>query len=577
MKFPPTYPQVSRAAVRLGLAGCLLSMLTVMPAYAGELSGQEIRGKQIYQKGEAVSGVPITALVARGATPISAAFLPCSGCHGEDGQGRPEGSVNPSNITWSTLTASYGHDHDYGRSHPAFDQSSLAHAITAGVDPTDNALDLAMPRYAMSASDMADLIAYIKRIETDLDPGLSEDGIKIGTLLPLEGPLESIGQSMKSVLDGYFANINKNGGIHGRHIELVVGEYSAESLQGGWNARDFLGEEPIFALVSGYLAGIEMEVAALAEEKALPLVGPYTPSPDDGDGLYRYSFYLLGGLSQQARVLARHAVTELGPDNERLAIIHPNGTVYEAAVKSVNAQGVRKNWEPVWTSSYQAPYFDAVDTAHAVDTAQTLQQEHINKVIFFGAPNDLRRLADEATRQDWNLDLMLPGVFSGKGMFDIPATFKGRVFLGYSSMPSDHTAQGVSEFEKLHTDYAIDYRHSTAQISAFVAASILVEGLKRAGRDLSRDRLVNELEGMSDFQPGLMPPISYNATRRIGALGGYVVALDLERKGFGKTSKWINLQPQERTNHEYLEIPNFNRFVFRRQRMGTSIWPCGDH
>ncbi len=537
MKYSPTHPHVSRGAVRLGLVGFLLSMLTVLPTYAGELSGQELRGKQIYRKGEAVSGAPITALVARGATPISAAFLPCSGCHGEDGKGRPEGGVNPSNITWSTLTASYGHAHDYGRSHPAFDETSLARAITAGVDPTDNALDLAMPRYAMSAPDMADLIAYIKRIETDLDPGLSEDVIKIGTLLPLEGPLESIGQSMRSVLDGYFADINTNGGIHGRRIELVIGEYSADSLQGGWNARDFLQEEPIFALVSSYLAGIEKEVAALAEEKALPLVGPYTPSPDDGDGLYRYSFYLLGGLSEQARVLARHAATDLGPDNERLAIIHPNGVVYEAAVKSVQAQGAKKNWGPVWTNSYQAPYFDAVDTA------RTLQQERIKRVIFFGASNDLRRLADEATRQDWELDLMLPGVFTGKGMFDIPATFKGRVFLGYSSIPADHTAKGVREFEKLHTDYDIDYRHSTAQISAFVAASILVEGLKRAGRDLSRDRLVDELEGMSDFQPGLMPPISYNATRRIGALGGYVVALDLQRQGFGQTSKWINLQP----------------------------------
>ena len=537
MIFSETHTLVSRTAVRLGLVACFLSMLTVLPSYAGGLSGQEMRGKQIYQNGKSVSGSPITALVARGATPISASFLPCSGCHGEDGKGRPEGGVNPSNITWNILTASYGHDHDYGRSHPAFDETSLARAITAGVDSTDNALDLAMPRYAMSPSDMADLIVYIKRIETDLDPGLSEDVIKIGTLLPLEGPLESIGQSMRSVLDGYFADINANGGIHGRRIELVIGEYSAESLQGGWNARDFLQEEPIFALVSSYLAGIETEVAALAEEQALPLVGPYTPSPDDGDGLYRYSFYLLGGLSQQARVLARHAATEMVPDNERLAIIHPNGLAYEAAVKSVQEQGAIKSWDPIWTSSYQAPYFDAVDAA------RTLAQERIKRVIFFGTANDLRRLAEETTRQDWELDLMLPGVFTSKGMFNIPATFKGRVLLGYSSMPSDHTAQGVSEFEKLHADYEIDYRHSTAQISAFVAARILVEGLKRAGRDLSRDRLVNELEGLSDFQPGLMPPISYNATRRIGALGGYVVALDLERKGFGKTSKWISLQP----------------------------------
>jgi len=530
-------PQPSRGAIRFGLLAGLLALLTALPTHASELSTQEARGKRIYQHGETASGAPITALVARGATPISASFLPCAGCHGADGKGRPEGGVNPADITWKTLTASYGHDHDYGRSHPAFDAESLMRAVTAGIDPADNALDLAMPRYSMSASDMADLVAYIKKIESDLDPGLSEEVIQLGTLLPLDGPLESVGLSMRSVLDAYFANINDEGGIHGRRIELVVGEYAADSLQGGWNARDFLQKETVFALVGSYLSGIEKEVAALAEEQEVPMIGPFTQSPDDGEGLYRYSFYLLGGLSQQARVLARHAATELLPDSARLAIIHPNGAVYEAAAKSVQAQSAAKDWGPVRTSSYQAPYFDAVDAA------RFLQQENINTVIFFGAANDLRRLADEAGRLNWKLDLMLPGVFASKGMFEFPAAFEGRVFLGYSTMPADHTEKGVHDFEKLHADHDLGYQHSTAQISVFVAAGILVEGLKRAGRELSRERLINELEGLSAFQAGLMPPISYNATRRIGALGGYVVALDLQEKKFAKASKWIELQP----------------------------------
>jgi len=516
---------------------CSLSVVTVLSAYGGELSEQELRGRQIYRQGEATSGAPITARVARGATPISAAFIPCSGCHGEDGKGRPEGGVNPSDITWKTLTASYGHDHDYGRSHPAFDEASLQQAVTSGVDPADNALDMAMPRYSISASDMADLVAYIKVIEHDLDPGLSDDAIRLGTMLPLEGPLQSVGRSMKNVLDGYFADINANGGIHGRRIELVVGEYSIDSVQSGWNARDFVQRESVFALVSAYLAGMEREVAALADEEEIPLVGPFTPSPDDGGGLYRYSFYLLGGLVQQAEVLARHAATELQTGDSRMAIIHPNGTVYDAAAKAVAAHSAAMSREPVLTTSYQAPYFDAADAA------QMLQQERVGTVMFFGPANDLRRLADEAARRDWQPDLMLPGVFASQGMFDIPASYEGRVFLAYSSMPADHTAKGVSEFEKLHADHGIDYSHSTAQISAFVAAKILVEGLKRAGRDLSRDRLVDELEGLADFQPGLMPPISYNATRRMGALGGYVVALDLQLREFGTASKWIELQP----------------------------------
>jgi len=517
------------------IATAVLVPLLCAAVFAGELGEQELRGRQIYHQGASVSGAPITAQVARGADPIVASLLPCAGCHGADGKGRPEGGVKPSDVTWTTLTASYGHDHHYGRSHPAFDETSLSLAIEAGRDPAENALDMAMPRYSMSAADMADLIAYIKRIESDLDPGLGEDSIKLGTLLPLEGPLQSVGQSMKNVLDAYFADINASGGIHGRRIELVVGKYSADAMQGGWNARDFVQDQSVFALVSGYLNGIEKEVAGLAEEKAIPLVGPFTVSPDYGQGLNRYSFYLLGGFAEQARVLARYAATELTPSASRFAIIRPNGAIYETAADAVKTQsglGVRP---ADLTISYQAPYFDAVDAA------ATLQKENIGMVMFFGPANDLRRLADEAGRRDWSPDLLLPGVFASKGMFEIPDNYEGRVFLGYSSMPVDHTARGVSEFEKLHAEHGIDYRNSAAQISAFVAATVLVEGLKRSGRGLSRERLVSELESLADFRPGLMPPISYNATRRIGALGGYVVVLDLEKKGFGAASKWIEL------------------------------------
>ena len=523
-------------SVHAFLNALLLSIVAVS-ALAADLSEQEQRGKRIYAQGESASGAPVTALVARGGTPIAASLLPCSGCHGEDGKGRPEGGVKPSNITWEILTASYGHDHDYGRSHPAFDEMLLARSIIIGRDPANNELDTAMPRYSMSEADMKDLVAYIKRIDADLDPGLSEDVIRLGTLLPLEGPLQSLGQSMQSVLDGYFADINANGGIHGRRIELLAGEYVSDPVQAGWNARDFLRKDDIFALVSGYAAGVENELAELAEETETPLIGPHTVSPEEGGGLYSHTFYLLGGMTHQAQVLSRHAMAALRAEGGTMAVVRPNGAVYEAAQKAAEAQRSFRDAESVLTISYTAPFFDAVDTA------QMLVDRKIETVLFFGTANDLRRLAEEAKRRDWTPDLLLPGVFASKGMFEVPADYAGQVLLGYSSMPADHTEKGVREFEKLHLDHGFDYRHSTAQISAFVAAKVLAEGLKRAGRDLSRERLVRELEGLSDFQPGLMPPVSYNATRRIGALGGYVVALDLEKKGFGQASKWIELQP----------------------------------
>jgi ABC-type branched-subunit amino acid transport system substrate-binding protein len=527
---PLSWPQAALCMV-LGL------LLPGLFANATELNEQESRGRAIYHEGESASGAPITVLVSRGSTPISAALLPCAGCHGKDGKGRPEGGVKPSNITWKTLTASYGHDHDYGRSHPAFDEMSLARSVIIGRDPANNELDMAMPRYSMSEADMMDLVAYIKKVEVDLDPGLDENVIRLGTLLPQEGPLQGLGKSMQSVLAGYFADINSNGGIHGRRIELVAGDYVSDPVQANWSARDFLRKQDIFALVSGYTAGIEKELAELAEDTETPFVGPFTVSPEEGDGLYSNTFYLLGGMTHQAQVLTRHAMGALQAEGAEMAVIRPNAAVYQVAQEEAQAQRSFRDAESVLTLSYTAPYFDAVDTA------QMLAKQEIRTVLFFGTAKDFRRLADECDQLGWTPDLLLPGVFAAQDMFEVPQDYAGRVLLGYSSMPVDHTAAAVQAFEKLHADHGFDYRHSTAQISAFAAAQVMVEGLKRAGRDLSRERLVRELEGLTEFQAGLMPPVSYNATRRIGALGGYVVKLDLRNRSFGEPSKWIALQP----------------------------------
>ena len=61
--------------------------------------------------------------------------------------------------------------------------------------------------------------------------------------------------------------------------------------------------------------------------------------------------------------------------------------------------------------------------------------------------------------------------------------------------------------------------------SAFMLRTLL----KRAAKDPSREALIHGLEGLSQYQTELTPPI-YSPTRRIVATRGYVVSVDLKRK-----------------------------------------------
>ena len=158
----------------------LLASLALLVAFVSaatpqqSLTAQEIRGKQIYLQGTSPSGKEILAFVGDASLEIPGNVMACVNCHARSGQGKPRDGINPSNITWKELTKPDGVTHASGRKHPAYTERGLESAITRGLDPAGNKLLSAMPRFQMSKADLDDLIAYLKRLGTEIDPGINE-------------------------------------------------------------------------------------------------------------------------------------------------------------------------------------------------------------------------------------------------------------------------------------------------------------------------------------------------------------------------------------------------------------------
>jgi ABC-type branched-subunit amino acid transport system substrate-binding protein len=515
------------------LAGTALAPTSA--AIAGELSSSEARGKHIYTKGESPDRRVITARLQRTESAAPAAIIPCISCHGTDGRGSDdEVAVAPLEIDWRSLSAPEGHRHEQ-RAHGPFDEATVARAIIAGVDPDGNSLDAMMPRYNISDEDMADLIAYLKVIETQLDPGLSESRIRLGTVLPMEGQLAGVGRAIRDTLEAYFDTVNGSGGIHGRRLELVVAPWGKNDDPAIWQARDLLAAEPLFAIVSSHLPGYDAELAALAGEQQIPLIGPYTFFPPENGDHYGYGFYLLSGLAQQAEALVDAAVARLDPKASRLAVVHPLLQSFDTLADAVRQRAGHYKLEPVVTSTYALNAFDAGATV------STLIDARADAVVFLGSAAEFVQFGHAAERLGWQPLLLAPASLAEREVFDLPASFGGSVLLSYSTLPSDYSAAGAAEFEQLHDDYEFDYQHSAAQIAAYTAARLLVEGLERAGRALSRERLLHALERLDSFHAGLVPPLSYGPNRRIGSLGAYIVPVNLVTGRLEAPGAWIAL------------------------------------
>lgn len=494
------------------------------------LSLEEKRGKAFYLRGESSNGQEITAQI--GEIDVPASTLTCAGCHGARGEGKKEGGVTAGSLTWSYLTTPYGHADEGGRKHPAFSENSFIRTLTAGLDPGGNKISVAMPRYRMPQQDMANVIAYLKRIELDTDPGLTETSIVVGTLLPEKGALNGLAQSMGDVLMAYFAEVNRRGGIYNRKIELRL-MYGDAALTLA-NMKHLIEDEQVFAIVSGLTAGADTSVAALSQEKEVPFIGPSTLLPQRGLPLNRYVFYLLPGLKEQARTLVNFAAQKTNPKESRVAIISPDADFSRQIAASIEDQTKKLGGNPATGIYYRREEFNAARSV------SELKQQGVDTVFLLGSGVAAGALFKEAEAAGWTPAFYLLGSLVGREITEIvPAKMKDKIFLAFPTIPSDVSPAGAAECSELLGKDNRGSRHAAAQASAIAAAKILVHGLELSGKDLSRERLVTMIEGLYEYDTGLMPRITFGPNRRIGALGSYIVTIDPEKKLFPATVEWV--------------------------------------
>ena len=510
---------------------CCAFSLAAPAGLATQLSEAEARGKLIYTKGQSQSNRVIRASFGGAEAPSSASILPCVQCHGENGRGI--GIVSPA-IDWDTLTDPEGHQHPQ-RTHGPFDQGSLVDAIRRGIDPAGNDFEVTMPKYIMADEDMADLVAYLKVIGLEDDPAIVDGRIRIGTVLPEDGQHAGLGKAMYDMIEAVFSEVNADGGIHGRKLELVVSGWGGNGDPEIWAARDLVAREPVMALVSPYIPNYDAELEALATEQELPVVGPYTVLPPGDAGENRFSFYLLPGLALQAEALVEAAAVLAPPKESTIAIVHPHVRFFDEVAEAARLRAKALGFRSATVSVFKHGAFDSEKSA------ATMHESGADAIVFLGSAEELGELARSAETRDWHPYLLSPGILAERGIFELPASFSYRVLLSYPSLPTDYSMSGAEEFERLHEKYRFGYEYDIAQVSAFNSAKELVAGLENAGRRLNREELVLGLEELNDFHPGLAPPLSFGPFRRTGSMGAHIVRVDLVDDRFHPTTGWISL------------------------------------
>ena len=495
------------------------------------------RGRAIFHRGVTADGEEIQAAMGPEGFEVAASLVPCASCHGHDGRGRPEGGIAPTDLTWPALTDPRGARQPDRRQHGPYDERSVLRAITMGVDPAGNELSDTMPRYRLSRRDAADLIAYLQHLRLEKDPGISDETLRIATL---QRPGSARSQAVHTALSIYFDDLNERGGVYGRKVELeMLPLPSTEPAEVAEAVREAWGEDPPFALVGPDLTGFEEELSGLFAEERLPAIGPAALDPWLELPPNRYVFYLFGGVDELARTLVDYAGGQESTQAGRLMILHGGDDEGSTWAESAKFQAQLGSWDELVVASFGDYLAEQSQASTRTSTPQTALAGKAETVLFLGRDAELQAFLMSADAQGWYPSVLVPGLLAAPALLRASAPFQDRLYAAFPTLLTDADPKVASGYWQRAQERGLGSDHLAAQLAAVSAATLFTEGLFRSGRDLSREKLIESLEGLYDFSTGLTPEMAFTPNRRLGARGAHVVSVDLAKGTFEPTGERI--------------------------------------
>ncbi len=336
-----------------------------------------------------------------------------------------------------------------------------------------------------------------------LVPGVTTNEILFGSSLPLDGHASYLGNQTLHGALAYLNYINDHGGIHGRKIKVIAYNDGYDPPKCVKNTNRLIDEDRVFGLFCYVGTPTSVKIIPIVERAKIPLLGLFTGAHILREPVKRYIINVRASYYEETATAVKHFVE--GLNFKKVAVFYQNDAYGLDGLKGAKLALEKYDLSPVATGSYIRGTMDV--------------EQALGKIILAGA---------EA--------VVMIGTYDPCAKFIKLAKAKGfdPIFHNVSFVGADELArklgkdgegviitQVVPPPEELvllpaAKDYALLLEHyypddmpNFVGFEGFINAKILLEGLRRAGRDITREGFIDSIESLESYFVGIGAEVSF--------------------------------------------------------------------
>lgn len=333
------------------------------------------------------------------------------------------------------------------------------------------------------------------------------DKIILGQSAAFTGPAAQLGIQFHSGAKVYFDQVNAQGGIGKRLIEIRNLDDGYEPERCAENTRKLIADD-VFALF-GYI-GTPTSIAALplATKDKVPFFAPFTGAMALRDPFNKYAFHVRASYNDETGLIVKQ-LTSLGL--KKIAVFYQNDAYGKAGLDGVTLALAAQNLKPVALATVER------NTVNVAGAVKTLVAAGPDAVVQIGAYKACAAFIREARKAGYGGTFYNVSFVGTQALADELGKDGAGVVVS-QVMPSPYNTARLIAREFVDAAKAAgNAQVNFSSMEGYVAAKVFVDGLKRGGAaKVSRESLIAGLEGMGSQSMGGFT-VSFSATDHVAS------------------------------------------------------------
>jgi len=323
--------------------------------------------------------------------------------------------------------------------------------------------------------------------------GVTDKTILIGQSAAFSGPAAQLGIQLRAGAKLWIDHVNAAGGIHGRQIELRTRDDKYESNLAAENTRKLINEDRVFALFAYVGTPTSQASIPIFTEARVPFVGAFTGAELLRAPFNRYIFNVRASYYDETEAIVEH-LYRIGA--RKIAVFHQADSYGQAGLDGTTRALTKRNLKVHSLGTVERNTTNVAEAVKSIDGSQP------DAVVMISAYTSTAEFVRQMKKSGSLASFYTVSFVGSKALSDaLGKDGHGVTISQVVPFPWSPLTPIVKEFLELSKKSGnVDVNFSS--LEGFIAAKVLTEGLRRAGKDITRERFVAALENITNLDLG---------------------------------------------------------------------------